>query len=525
MGSSFIQNLQDNNEFPIIFIGSGITQRYFKNSPNWDQLLEKIWNETNIKQKYLSRYNQLKNESKDDFTIYTQLADELEESFDQAFYDEKVKIANLSPEEAHDKKISPFRTKISSIFSKLEKRDNIEPEIYLFQSMLKKARIIVTTNYDTFIESLLKSVDVRVGNKGLFNTSDSFNVLYKIHGSVDDPSSIVITTNDYARWKRTSAIVNAKILSQLTESPILFLGYSLTDRNVQTLLKDLADNMPFPIEKASKRIGVVDYKMGEKRILETLCDTDFGVHYTRLTTDNFQKIYEAISKVNQGFSPLEISKYQSAFRQIIDVKGKEGELKQVLTSFVDLDQLSNEMKSKNLVVAFGDKRYIYKYPDYVDYIKSYYSNDEMPLEIALKVIAKTTSNTTLPIYKYFKNKYKFEKILNDKEIKKINKRIKKFSSLKDLNIIKTPKKYISILNKIDYDNPQSIFLNNKEISIKTKLDYFSSNIDNYCKKTALNLIRYILNSTSNNFIEKTACRKLFMAYSLTWEGKVKEIKV
>lgn len=62
MGSSFIQNLQDNNEFPIIFIGSGITQRYFKNSPNWDQLLEKIWNETNIKQKYLSRYNQLKNE-------------------------------------------------------------------------------------------------------------------------------------------------------------------------------------------------------------------------------------------------------------------------------------------------------------------------------------------------------------------------------------------------------------------------------------------------------------------------------
>ena len=43
MSTVFLENLRENNEFPIIFIGSGITQRYFKNAPTWDNLLREIW--------------------------------------------------------------------------------------------------------------------------------------------------------------------------------------------------------------------------------------------------------------------------------------------------------------------------------------------------------------------------------------------------------------------------------------------------------------------------------------------------
>lgn len=31
---SFIENIKEKNQFPIIFIGSGITQRYFENAPH-----------------------------------------------------------------------------------------------------------------------------------------------------------------------------------------------------------------------------------------------------------------------------------------------------------------------------------------------------------------------------------------------------------------------------------------------------------------------------------------------------------
>ena len=40
-----LDELIKKNEFPIIFIGSGISKRYLKNYPSWLELLEKIWKE------------------------------------------------------------------------------------------------------------------------------------------------------------------------------------------------------------------------------------------------------------------------------------------------------------------------------------------------------------------------------------------------------------------------------------------------------------------------------------------------
>ena len=40
-----LDELVKKNEFPIIFIGSGISKRYLKNYPSWLELLEKIWKE------------------------------------------------------------------------------------------------------------------------------------------------------------------------------------------------------------------------------------------------------------------------------------------------------------------------------------------------------------------------------------------------------------------------------------------------------------------------------------------------
>ncbi len=524
VSNEFLNNLQENNEFPIIFIGSGITQRYFKNAPTWDNLISKIWNEVGINQTYFSRYNQLFEKYKDNFKIYTHLADELEQKYDQAFFDEKVEIIGLTPASAHYDGVSPFRKRISTIFSNLERKDDMTSEVELFFNMLKKARLILTTNYDPFIEKNLKNINIKIGNKGLFEPSDSLNELYKIHGSVEDANSIIITSKDYEKLQRTSAIVNAKILSQLTISPIIFFGYSLTDQNVQVLLKDLASNMPFSIEKAARRIGVVDYQKGKENIEETMADTSYGVHYTKLSTDNFKEIYKDISKINQGISPLEISKYQNAFRKIIDIKGRQGKLKQVLTSFVDLNKLPDELKSKNLVVALGDSRFIYKYPTYTDYVKDYFlEKEEMPLEIALRFIVKTAPNSTLPVSKYVIKVKKGKLTLKNKEIKRINDRLSSFQSLKSLHFPNTPKKYQNTLNNMDFDDIQKILSRNDDIKSYTKLNYFSSHIKNYSQETALKLITYILEHEIDGFVGDTVCRKLFMAYSLCYEPIVKKI--
>lgn len=86
MSNEFLNNLQKNNEFPIIFMESGITQRYFKNAPTWDSLLRRIWDESKTDQSYFSRYNQLSKKYQNAFQTYTHLADELEQKYDQAFF-------------------------------------------------------------------------------------------------------------------------------------------------------------------------------------------------------------------------------------------------------------------------------------------------------------------------------------------------------------------------------------------------------------------------------------------------------
>ncbi|QGU81612.1 hypothetical protein BSR19_10720 (plasmid) [Streptococcus salivarius] len=93
-----------------------------------------------------------------------------------------------------------FKELIAQKFKNLKPREGFEEEISEFSKMLAKARIIITTNYDTFIEERLKAtntgIKVNVGNKGLFSKSSDYGELYKIHGSINEPNSIAITSQD-----------------------------------------------------------------------------------------------------------------------------------------------------------------------------------------------------------------------------------------------------------------------------------------------------------------------------------------
>jgi len=82
-------------------------------------------------------------------------------------------------------------------------------------------------------------------NKG--KTNKPFVIIYKIHGSLDDPNKkndgIVITQNDYytfvSKMSSSYGIFPGWVVKKIRETPILFLGYSLRDWNIrQGLLKN-----------------------------------------------------------------------------------------------------------------------------------------------------------------------------------------------------------------------------------------------------------------------------------------------
>lgn len=117
--------------------------------------------------------------------------------------------------------------------------------------------IVITTNYDLLFEKALgrsfklvspivyeperreQSVDLR----GVPGKDKRW--LFKIHGCVSRPESIVITDEDYIRFimrmndGEDFHPVPQKIRTQLAEWPTLFVGYSLLDYNLRLLFRTL----------------------------------------------------------------------------------------------------------------------------------------------------------------------------------------------------------------------------------------------------------------------------------------------
>ncbi|MEY8513958.1 SIR2 family protein [Lactococcus taiwanensis] len=524
---SFIENIKEKNQFPIIFVGSGITQRYFKDAPRWEELLITLWEKVRERESYFEEFHKLQSSGLDNFHIYLKLAEILEVDIDNAFYERRLTIENIEIEQAHREGLSPFKQCIANIFSNLEIKKGVEEEVKSFAQMLVKARFIITTNYDNFIEDcfnlLNQSVKVNVGNEGLFEKTNDYGELYKIHGSIKKINSICITENDYEKNESKLAIVNAKILSNLTEAPILFFGYSLTDENIRSLLSDYSENVSYELQEAAARIGVVEYKKGEQNINDVISSIpDLGMYYTKISTDNYKEIYDIVSEIEQGYLPSEIAKYEGLFRRIIRVKGQENKLQSVLASFVDISQTTSEdIKNKNIVVAFGDDTYIYKIPSYVDYIREYFnSTNEMPLEIALTFLTKQSMRTDIPFNKYLNRINELiENAKRDKYIQKLSRWEKKYKesgleSLIDLSKDKVSKKYLERLAPLK--NPQEIYdlAGVKEYS---KIYYIISNIRNFEQTDITTFIEKLLEEKSDNSLNKTEYRKLFMAYSLLME--------
>ena len=125
---------------------------------------------------------------------------------------------------------------------------------------------IVTTNYDTLFEQCEPNgrlVVVRGSRGHLVPPERNQIMLYKVHGCVTQPESMVLTTSDYSRWfdEYERSPVWAKIYSLLAERPVIFMGFSLADHNVSHLVDRLIRWLP------QKRVTgfLIDINMPEPR--------------------------------------------------------------------------------------------------------------------------------------------------------------------------------------------------------------------------------------------------------------------
>ena len=114
---------------------------------------------------------------------------------------------------------------------------------------------VITTNYDQLFEDALRAAGkhprVSIYTPTLEPTRDygaptaESPVVFKIHGDVDQPETLVVTDEDYIQFvlrmssKEPYDPVPLKLKADLTEWTTLFVGYSLLDYNLRLLFKAL----------------------------------------------------------------------------------------------------------------------------------------------------------------------------------------------------------------------------------------------------------------------------------------------
>jgi SIR2-like domain len=209
---------------PILFIGTGISLRYLNNSYTWDGLLKKIsYDFTSNEESFMD----VKAQHYDNGGfLYEKIATQIEADFDdhiKSNRDGKFKVVNdvFYENMKMNVRLSKFKIYVSHLLSNLSFKSEMKDEIAEFKKVRKNIGSIITTNYDTLIESIFE-FDPLVGNNILL--SNPYGSVYKIHGCVSDPARIIITEEDYKSFENKYELIRAQLLSMFTHNPIIFFG-------------------------------------------------------------------------------------------------------------------------------------------------------------------------------------------------------------------------------------------------------------------------------------------------------------
>lgn len=520
--------------YPIVFIGSGISKRFLKDYPTWVQLLEMYWGKINQE---VSFYNYLLGLKKElevdtnpdelDHKVNTKVAEYIESTYNTMFYNAEILIDGLSPERVYHENISPFKYSICQYFDSYEIKEDVnQVELDEFKKFLQRAKMIITTNYDPFIEDILKDMGIvfnkYVGSKGLFDDTEGWSELYKIHGDVSDSKSIVITQDDYDLYDKNSILISAKILSNLITNQIIFLGYSLTDRNIRRLLTDFSSQIPQEDErKSAQRIIVVEYDKDNQN-LDMTHSSEFGVSFVKVRTDNYSSIFGSIAAINEGMLPSDVLRYKSLIKDLIVQEGGKGNLENILVSPSDLDQLEQNLKEgKNLVVALGNDKLVYTHITEDLYVVDYFNEESVSPRLAIDFITSIATHQRVPFAKYFK--HATQPNLDVTKKRKINNRIRAHGSINSiLNAVHLDKITADMTFQSVADIKAKNFSKLKEIDVITKnIESFNiGDVKDYIQKEAIP----VFTDASTEGPLKSQIRKLFCAYDIYVHGEPEKIK-
>jgi len=344
----FLESLQGHGSLPYLFVGSGISRRYLQ-TPDWRGLLETFASKANI------NFSRLASECNQDLE---QMATRIAKSFQDTWWESDDFRAQREafPEPINADHI--LKIAVSWHLQQLQQAAEI-PEQQ--KSELKKLESvvvdgIVTTNYDTLLEQVFPDFDSYIGQEELlFGDAQFVGEIYKIHGSVTAPGSMVLTADDFEEIETKNQYLAAKLLTIFAEHPVIFVGYSLSDKYIAQILSDIAKAV------GSNRLGELGsriyfvYWNSDPDSTPTMSSAqiDRGGHLlpiTEIETHSFEWIWDAMGKLERTFPAKVLRALKKRVYELVTNPDPEDEIERVQAIPIE----SEEAESQRVVFGVTD---------------------------------------------------------------------------------------------------------------------------------------------------------------------------
>ena len=415
-------------QLPYLFIGTGFSIRY-ADSVSWRELLFDIWEATNgnndeheFKKAFQRIEYELEIEDSDiseeqkKHYVLPQMASELQKTFNKQFYNGKEFESRVFGEEESkaviDGRHDPFKyyvTKLIGATTLNEDKEECEELQHLKKNQNKIAGI-VTTNYDDCLEEVFNDFDVVIGqnNMLLANTNSVFEI-YKVHGGISSPNTIVFTKDDYNNFEQKLKYLSAKLLTIFVEHPIIFIGYGMGDPNIQNIFKEIAeclsaeelkrakDNFIFisPVSNSEdEEIKVREFNYGSK-----------SIPMTEIALRNYSELYLALDGIVSSMPVKMMRKMQNMVTNYIYSTEATNNILfgNINSPDIDDDKVAIYVGRDDTISQMGFD--LFSIEDVLEDVlydnKPFLSNEKL-ISKTFKHIRSISGVTFLPVYKYIR---------------------------------------------------------------------------------------------------------------------------
>ncbi|CAH9052529.1 hypothetical protein PSECIP111951_00639 [Pseudoalteromonas holothuriae] len=400
---------------------------------------------------------------------------------------------------------------LSTLDQSIAKESKYADEVKLLSNLNVDG--VITTNWDMFIEQLFPEYKTYIGQEELlFSNPQEIGEIYKIHGCSTSSSSLVLTDSDYDSFNLKNTYLAAKLITLFVEHPVVFIGYSISDENISSLLKAISGCIGREnIEQLRKNLIFIQrLSEGEEpNISDTYLTIDgIQIPLVLVKTNDFLPVYKAIHSTKRKI-PARVLRYCK--EQLYElVQSSEPEKK---ICVVDIDEIESKDDVEFLVgvgvaqqASVGPSPIGYESLDTNDLFEDLlHENKEYDGEQILRHVAPRSCKSTpnVPVFMYLHKigitdelAYKSSEFTLDKVVFRDPKKLRMnsyskpyFRNYRHMNMEQileacTPENaaaYIPFLSldKIDVDSLHQFLIENED-----KFDYANSSYASSFRKLA-----------------------------------------